>query len=170
MDFQVRIDFHLGPRVPSRMPSTRHAAGPVEFSDDPARVDFSQLLGLYRITWWGAERTIEQARRAVAHSRPVLTAWDGERMVGFTRVISDLTYRATIWDVIVADSHRGRGVGRELMRRVIEHPDLATVTMFVLLTKDQHRFYEHFGFETDREYSMILRRRPAGGADSPRDP
>jgi GNAT superfamily N-acetyltransferase len=152
------------------MPSTRPTAGAIEYSDDRARVDLPQLLGLYRITWWGAERTLDQIRRALDHSHPVLTAWDGARMVGFTRVISDLTYRATIWDVIVADTHRERGIGRELMRRVLDHPDLATVTMFVLLTKDKHRFYEHFGFETDREFSMILRRRPAGGADSPCEP
>jgi GNAT superfamily N-acetyltransferase len=142
----------------------------IAYSDDAARVDLAQLLGLYRITWWGADRTIEQVRRALDHSRPVISAWEGDRMIGFTRVISDLTYRATIWDVIVADTHRGRGVGREMMRLVLEHPDLATVGMFLLLTKDKHRFYGRMGFETDRECSMILRRRPAGGADPPRTP
>jgi GNAT superfamily N-acetyltransferase len=152
------------------MPHPNAPPGAIAYFDDRARADLAQLLGLYRITWWGAERTLDQVRRALDHSHPVITAWDGDRMVGFTRVISDLTYRATIWDVIVADSHRDKGIGRELMRRVIEHPDLATVTMFVLLTKDKHRFYEHFGFETDREFSMVLRRQPAGGAAAPSTP
>jgi GNAT superfamily N-acetyltransferase len=133
-------------------------AGLITYSDDRARVDVGQLLALYHITWWAKERTLEQVLRALEHSRPVFTAWDGPKLVGFTRVISDLTYRATIWDVIVADSHQKRGIGREMMRRVLDHPDLKTVTMFVLLTKDQHRFYEHLGFTTDRESSMMLRR------------
>lgn len=150
------------------MPLPKPLADSIVYSDDPARVDVHQLLDLYRITWWAADRTLEQVRRALDHSRPVITAWDATRLVGFTRVISDLTYRATIWDVIVADSHQKLGIGREMMRRVLHHPDLESVTMFLLLTKDQHRFYEHLGFETDHEYSMILRRRPAGGADSPR--
>jgi GNAT superfamily N-acetyltransferase len=113
---------------------------------------------------------VGHVRRALDHSHPVVSAWDGARLVGFTRAISDLTYRATIWDVIVAESHQHRGVGRAMMQRVLEHPDLATVTMFLLLTKDKHRFYEHFGFVTDGQFSMILRRLPAGGADSPSDP
>jgi GNAT superfamily N-acetyltransferase len=142
----------------------------IVYSDDPARVDLAQLLGLYRITWWAAERTRQHVRRALEHSHPVITAWDGARMVGFTRVISDRTYRATIWDVIVAESHRKRGIGRGMMRRVLDHPDLASVSMFVLLTKDKHRFYEMFGFRTNREVCMMLRRTPAGGADSPNDP
>ena len=134
------------------------AASTIAYSDDPARVDIAQLLSLYHITWWAKERTMEQVQRALEHSRPIITAWDGPKLVGFTRVISDLTYRATIWDVIVADTHQKRGIGREMMRRVLDHPDLETVTMFVLLTKDQHRFYEHLGFTTDRESSMMLRR------------
>ncbi|HSQ60000.1 MAG TPA: GNAT family N-acetyltransferase [Acidobacteriota bacterium] len=150
------------------MPLPKPLRESIVYSDDPARVDVPQLLDLYRITWWAADRTLEQVRRALDHSRPVITAWDGTRLVGFTRVISDLTYRATIWDVIVADTHQKLGIGREMMRRVLGHPELESVTMFLLLTKDRHRFYEHLGFETDRELSMILRRRPAGGADSPR--
>ena len=152
------------------MPHVSDFQDSIAYSDDRARVDVAQLLALYRITWWGAERTVEQVRRALDHSHPVITAWDGPRMVGFTRVISDLTYRATIWDVIVAESHRGLGVGRAMMQRVIDHHDLRTVSMFVLLTKDKHRFYEHFGFVTDPHFSMILRRQPAGGADPPRTP
>lgn len=152
------------------MPLPKPLPDSIVYSDDPGRVDVHQLLDLYRITYWAADRTIEQVRRAVAHSRPVISAWDGSRMVGFARVISDLTYRATIWDVIVADSHQKLGIGREMMRRVLEHHDLESVTMFVLLTKDRHRFYQHLGFEIDGELSMILWRKPAGGADSPRTP
>jgi GNAT superfamily N-acetyltransferase len=132
--------------------------GSIECTDDPARVDLAQLLELYQITWWAQDRTVGQVRRALEHSHPVLSAWEGGRMVGFTRVISDLTYRATIWDVIVRPSHQGRGVGKLLMQHVLEHPDLKTVTNFVLLTKDQHAFYERLGFRKERDMAMTLRR------------
>ena len=134
------------------------ADGTITYSDDPARVDVKQLLELYHITYWAKGRTVEQVTRALEHSRPIITAWEGKKLIGFTRVISDLTYRATIWDVIVADSHQKHGIGREMMRRVLEHPDLSTVSMFLLLTKDQHRFYEHLGFQVENEMSMMLRR------------
>src|SRR5262245_60427600 len=95
----------------------------LEISDDRTRVDVAQLLDLYRTTWWAHDRSHEQIRRALDHSHPVVTAWDGATLVGFARVISDLTYRATIWDVIVRPSHQGRGVGSAMMNAVLEHPD-----------------------------------------------
>jgi GNAT superfamily N-acetyltransferase len=130
----------------------------LELSDDRTRVDVAQLLELYRTTWWGHDRSTEQVRHALDHSRPVLSAWDGTVLVGFARVISDLTYRATIWDVIVRPSHQGRGIGTALMRAVLDHPDLKTVTQFFLLTADKHSFYEHLGFRSEREMAMMLRR------------
>ena len=138
-------------RTPS--PRTR-----IEFSDDRARIDLEQLMPLYEATWWAQGRALDDIRRALDHSRPVLSAWDGSELVGFTRVISDLTYRATIWDVIVRESHRGRGIGGALVQCVLEHPDLKTVTTFLLLTRDKHSFYERLGFTTERETAMVLRR------------
>ena len=130
----------------------------LELSDDRTRVEVAQLLELYRTTWWAHDRSIAQVRRALDHSRPVVTAWDGSTLIGFTRVISDLTFRATIWDVIVRPSHQGRGIGTALMRAVLDHPDLKTVTQFFLLTADKHSFYEHLGFRPERDMAMMLRR------------
>ncbi|HKQ19105.1 MAG TPA: GNAT family N-acetyltransferase [Candidatus Eisenbacteria bacterium] len=133
-------------------------SSPVTISDDRARVDLEQLAELYDVTWWAKDRPPDQIRRALEYSHPILTAWEGDRMVGFARVISDRTYRATIWDVIVRPAHQGRGIGAALVQAAIDHPDLKTVTLFMLLTKDQHRFYERLGFTTDRDMSMIYRR------------
>ena len=131
---------------------------PIEITDDRARVDVAQLHDLYGTTWWAGERTTNEVRRALDHSHPLITAWDGASMIGFTRVISDLTYRATIWDVIVRPQYQGQGVGDRMMQAVLAHPDLATVTMFLLLTKDKHGFYERYGFETTPNFAMILHR------------
>jgi GNAT superfamily N-acetyltransferase len=131
---------------------------PIEITDDRARVDVRQLLELYKTTWWAPDRSQADVSRALEYSHPVVTAWDGAKLVGFARVISDRTYRATIWDVIVRPSHQGHGVGKKLMTFVLDHPDLKSVTHFLLLTKDKHSFYEHLGFESERDMAMMLRR------------
>ena len=130
----------------------------VDVTDDRNRVDVEQLLELYRTTWWAHDRSRDLVRRALDHSHPVLTVWDGPTLIGFTRVISDLTFRATIWDVIVRPSHQGRGIGTKLIHAVLDHPDLKTVTSFFLLTRDKHSFYERLGFRHEPDKSMILRR------------
>lgn len=127
-------------------------------TDDRSRIDVPRILELYAEAWWAKGRAHENVIRALEHSHPVVTAWDGDRLVGFTRVISDLTFRATIWDVIVRPSHQRRGIGRDMMRFVLEHPDLESVTQFLLLTADKHRFYERLGFELERDMAMMLRR------------
>ncbi|MGE5175892.1 MAG: GNAT family N-acetyltransferase [Hyphomicrobiales bacterium] len=137
--------------APSRSPS-------IHITDDRTRIDVPRILDLYAEAWWAKGRVRSDVVRALEHSRPVVTAWEGDLLVGFTRVISDLTFRATIWDVIVRPSHRGRGIGGDLVRYVLEHPDLESVTQFFLLTADQHRFYERLGFTREREMAMMLRR------------
>jgi GNAT superfamily N-acetyltransferase len=131
---------------------------PIDITDDRARIDVRQLLELYKTAWWALDRSADDVRRALDHSHPVVSAWEGSRLVGFTRVISDRTYRATIWDVIVRQSHQGRGIGKRLVEFVLDHPDLKSVSSFLLLTKDKHAFYEQFGFETERDMAMMLRR------------
>jgi GNAT superfamily N-acetyltransferase len=131
---------------------------PIDITDDRERVDVIQLLELYKTTWWALNRSAADVRRALDHSHPVVSAWDGAHLVGFTRVISDRTYRATIWDVIVRPSHQRRGIGKRLLDFVLEHSDLKSVSSFLLLTKDKHAFYERLGFQSEREMAMILRR------------
>lgn len=131
---------------------------PIELTDDRGRLDIPRILALYDQTWWAKGRNLEDVRQALEHSHPVVTAWSGPDLVGFARVISDLTFRATIWDVIVRPADQGRGVGTALMEYVLHHPDLKSVSQFLLLTADKHAFYERLGFVAEREMSMMLRR------------
>ena len=143
-------------RMPHVVPPAAHP--PIDITDDRARLDVTRILALYEETWWAKGRSAESVRHALDHSHPVVTAWAGGDLVGFARVISDLTFRATIWDVIVKPSHQGRGIGASLMRFVLEHPDLRSVSHFLLLTADKHGFYERLGFQPEREMTMLLRR------------
>jgi GNAT superfamily N-acetyltransferase len=130
----------------------------LELTDDRARLDVAGILALYHQTWWAHGRSLEDVRRALEHSHPVVTAWRGADLVGFARVISDLTFRATVWDVIVRSDEQGRGVGTALVEFVLHHPDLQSVSQFLLLTADKHGFYERLGFKPEREMAMMLRR------------
>jgi len=142
--------------MPHVVPPAAHT--PFEITDDRARLDVTRILALYEETWWAKGRSADAVRRALDHSQPVVTAWESGVLVGFARVISDLTFRATIWDVIVRPSHQGHGIGAAMMRFVLEHPDLKSVSHFLLLTVDKHGFYEKLGFQPERETAMMLRR------------
>ena len=73
--------------------------------------------------------------------------WDGDRIVGVARVISDGIYVAQILDVIVDKAYRGRSIGSEMMRRVLERcSNIESVTLNC--GPDQVNFYEKLGFKS----------------------
>ncbi|HWN92535.1 MAG TPA: GNAT family N-acetyltransferase, partial [Verrucomicrobiae bacterium] len=61
-------------------------------------------------------------------------------------VISDHATFAYVCDVFVLASHRGRGVGKQLMAAIKSHPDLQGLRRWVLFTRDAQGLYRQFGF------------------------
>lgn len=131
----------------------------VRESKDFSQDQIEQLMGLYRELRWTKERKPLDISEMLKNSTIVLSLWDGDTLVGFTRVLSDLVYRATIWDVVVHPNYRGVGLGRKLIESVLGHPKLARVEKFWLIT-EKPDFYRRFGFVEDRE-SMVFERRRA---------
>jgi len=56
----------------------------------------------------------------LAGSQAVVSAWEHSQLVGFGRANSDGVFRAVLWDVVVAGSHQGQGLGRRLVRALLE--------------------------------------------------
>lgn len=118
-------------------------------------IDLAQLLELYRHAPWAAGRATEDAQQMLAHTDLVLSAWDGDRLIGFGRVLTDYVYRASIWDMVVDPDYQGLDIGTQIMQRILQHPDLIQVELFWLCTRDKQSFYEKLGF-TDKEQTGMV--------------
>lgn len=66
--------------------------------------------------------------------------------VAFARVISDFATFGYLCDVFVVNEHRGKGISKWLMEKVMQHPDLLHLRRFTLGTRDAHELYRKFGF------------------------
>ena len=117
------------------------------FSDNQIK----QVHQLYKEVWWGKERTIEDTINCVKGSQLCIGILDcDDKLIGFTRVITDFIYKAIIFDVIVSAEHRGNGLGQKLMSLIKGHDNLKMVKHFELYClPDMEGFYESFGFSTD---------------------
>jgi ribosomal protein S18 acetylase RimI-like enzyme len=124
------------------------------------RKDFdpAQLVRLYAQAPWAAGRTADDARDMLVHSDLVLSAWDGSKLVGLGRVLTDYVYRASIWDVIVDKDYQGQDIGTQIMQRILQHPDLKRVELFWLCTRDKQAFYEKLGFSAKEQTGMVWAR------------
>lgn len=140
--------------MPPALKTDQH---PITFSD---RNDFdaAQLIHLYRQAPWAKHRALEQAQAMLAKTDVVISAWDGTRLVGFGRVLTDYVFRASIWDVIVDREYQGRKIGTEIVRRILDHPTLQQVELFWLCTR-MPGFYERLGFSAKEQTGMVWSRK-----------
>jgi ribosomal protein S18 acetylase RimI-like enzyme len=116
-----------------------------------------QLLTLFQQAPWAKGRTLNDAREMLRHTDVALCAWDGDRLVGFGRVLTDFVYRATIWDVIVDEAYQKQGIGTEIVQRILHHPRLKKVELFWLCTR-RPGFYEKLGFSSKEQTGMVWNR------------
>lgn len=128
----------------------------VNYSFD-REIGLEQLQDLLRQTGWANQRSIEGIQTMLDGTPLTLGAWEGNRLVGFVRVITDGIYRALIDDVVVEESKRGTGIGSELMQRIAER--LAGVEE-VFLRCGEHvvPFYERHGYERSNGVIMDLKK------------
>lgn len=121
-----------------------------------------QLHDLYQGEWWTRGRSLGEVRRVVEHSSLVfaICSEPGARLVAFARVLTDRVFKALIFDVIVAPAHRDEGLGRRLMERITNHPDLEHVRHLELYClPEMIPFYEKWGFSTDVSGVSLMRRK-----------
>ncbi len=119
-------------------------------------VDLFQLARLFDSAGW-THRLGDFSRLAqlVRGSMYVISAWDRERLVGFARAISDGAFNAYISTTAVLPDYQNRGIGREMVRRLLADRD---GILFVLHADPVvHPFWEKVGFE--RAGDMLRRRR-----------
>ncbi len=94
---------------------------------------------------------------AFENSTWAFTVWDNEEMVGMVRVISDKVMYATIYDLVVKRTHRGKGIGKELVRLCLNK--LPHGDWFAHTTPNNYNFYKKCGLEVediDRNGTCVL--------------
>jgi N-acetylglutamate synthase-like GNAT family acetyltransferase len=128
-----------------------------KYTDNLSAQDLDQLIRLFKAAaFWAKDRSSEDMATAVAHSFPIVTAWDSDRMIGFARATSDGVFRATIWDVVIDPAYQGGGLGRKMVETLVSHPHMSRVERIYLMTTHQQGFYERIGFEENQSTTMVL--------------
>lgn len=118
-----------------------------------------QVHALYQREWWTKGRTLEQTRNCISGSQVTIgvLASNGN-VIGFARVLTDFTFKAMIFDVIVEECNRGSGVGQRLINLVKSRHKLRSVQSFELYgLPELLPFYEKHGFTTDVGGIVLMR-------------
>lgn len=127
------------------MLSCKEGAPLITYKTGSELVPLEQMLALYRSLGWRQHLYPERVARALAASTRVVTAWDGDRLVGMARIVSDGEFCVYLPEILLYDEYQGRGIGSELMRQVLagyEHVQ----NLCLLADSGNEKFYERFGF------------------------
>ncbi|HEV3046728.1 MAG TPA: GNAT family N-acetyltransferase [Solirubrobacteraceae bacterium] len=116
-----------------------------ELDDDPRRVDVAAVHAyIGGESYWGRGRSADLTERAIRGSDRVLGLYHAGRQVGFARAITDGAIMAYLADVYVLPEHRGRGLGLELVREIVEGG--GANVRWMLHTADAQGLYAKLGF------------------------
>lgn len=120
-------------------------------------LDVDAVIELYKSCSLGARRpSDDRARMAamLANANLVITAWDGELLVGISRSLTDFAYATYLSDLAVRESYQKHGIGRELIRLTQEAGGPNT-TVILLSAPAAVNYYPRIGFRRHESAWMI---------------
>lgn len=128
----------------------------IRYDEEKKDLPCDQLHRLFSLAGWTTGEETEHMRAhfnaPFLHSTLVLSAWDGERLVGVSRALSDTIARACLYDLVVDPEYRNQGIGSELVKRCVNR--YPTCEWLLETTKEIAGFYRLLGFKEYGETVM----------------
>ena len=116
---------------------------------DNAKVTADQAIDLYVRSTLGERRPInnvETFKAMLENANLTITAWDGEKLIGISRSLTEFAYVAYLADLAVDQKYQKSGIGKQLIEETKAR--LGSECMIVLLAAPKaNEYYEHIGFE-----------------------
>lgn len=119
--------------------------------------EMDDLVELYESVGWRAyTQNLPALEHATKHSTAVLSAYDGNQLVGLARVLTDETTILYLQDILVHPKLQRQGIGKNLIHKVCLQCE--TIRQKVLITDDTEKtkqFYESVGFNQLSHFGFI---------------
>ncbi|HVU76709.1 MAG TPA: GNAT family N-acetyltransferase [Gaiellaceae bacterium] len=133
---------------------------PLEIAfEENAAIPVADYRRLRRAVGWG-ELPADDGELSAALARTWnVVARHTDEVVAFGRLLDDGLLYASIWDMIVAPDLQRRGIGNDVLTRLLQHADARSLTVLVA-TRPGRGLYERHGFvPADLASTAMLRRR-----------
>jgi GNAT superfamily N-acetyltransferase len=110
-------------------------------------LDLDQVIDVLNASTLGERRPVNDRARMelmLKHGNLIVTAWDGEFMVGFSRSLSDFAFATYLSDLAVRVSHQKHGIGKELIR-ITQEEGGKGATLILLAAPAAEKYYPRIG-------------------------
>ena len=116
----------------------------INISTDIDSISWVELTRLFELAPLGKKRDPEKLEIAFRNSSLKVFAFDGMKLVGAGRALSDGVWRAAIYDLAVLPEYQDKGIGSAIIRHLIESAKVDVIMLYAVPGKLE--FYERFGF------------------------
>lgn len=89
---------------------------------------------------------LTRVERMLRNADVIVTARDGDVLVGIVRGLADYAVYALVTELAVAAPYKRMGIGRELLRRFREQAS-EECTIILHSSEEGHAFYGHLGWD-----------------------
>jgi len=113
-------------------------------------LSIEQVLSIYDKSGLSRPKDTRSVMNMIKNAQVIVTAWEGQQLVGFLRALTDFSFDCYINDLAVDKDYQHHGIGRELVLRLMELLDEKTL-VFLISTPQATNFYTKMSFQNDFE-------------------
>ena len=122
------------------------------------KITANQLAEVFKAS--GIRRPVEDKPRLekmLKHADILVTAWDGEKLIGVARALTDYSYCCYLSDLAVDQGYQHKGIGKQLILEV-EKEIGEEASLILLASPSAMDYYPKVGFTRIENGYMIPRK------------
>ncbi len=101
---------------------------------------------------------LNRIKKMLDNANLTISAWDGDKLVGIARALTDYSYCCYLSDLAVAKEYQEKGIGQELITEIRNHA--GDESMILLLSAPEAMdYYPKVGFEKINNAFLIQRKK-----------
>lgn len=110
---------------------------------------------LSRESYWAKDIPLEIVKTSVENSF-CIGMFEGDKQIGFARLITDYATFGYLADVYILDEYRGKGLSKRMVGHLMELDFVKSLRKTMLVTLDAHTLYSRFGYNTAENPERIM--------------
>lgn len=110
---------------------------------------------LSRESYWAKDIPLEIVKTSVENSF-CIGMFEGDKQIGFARLITDYATFGYLADVYILDEYRGKGLSKRMVGHLMELDFVKSLRKTMLVTLDAHTLYSRFGYHTAENPERIM--------------
>ena len=115
-----------------------------------------ELKDLFSSVNWLSANYSDRLVKALQNSETVISAWDGEKLIGLINAIDDGELTAYAHYLLVNPDYQKMGIGRELIDRLKKRYEGYLYLILIAENKDVQHFYEKMGFAAEENATPMV--------------